>query len=85
MNIHKTRLIRVGNSRGVRIPKLMIEQAGLGEEVEISVRQEGLMIGPVHGHRVGWDAQFAAMAAQGDDRLSDAHQSTHWDDTEWTW
>ena len=85
MNSYTTRLIRVGNSRGVRIPKLMIDQAGLGEEVEISVRREGLMIGPVHGRRAGWDAQFAAMAAQGDDQLLDTHQSTEWDDTEWTW
>jgi antitoxin MazE len=85
MNIHTTRLIRVGNSRGVRIPKLMIDQAGLGDEVEISVRQEGLIIGPVHGRRAGWEAQFAALAAQGDDRLLDAYRSAEWDGTEWKW
>jgi antitoxin MazE len=85
MNIYTTRIIRVGNSRGVRIPKLMIDQAGLGEEVEISMRREGLMIRPVHGSRAGWDAQFAAMAAHGDDRLMDKPRPTKWDDAEWTW
>jgi hypothetical protein len=63
----------------------MIEQAGLGEEVEISVRQEGIMIGPAHGRRAGWDAQFKVMAALGDDRMMDAPQATKWDDAEWTW
>jgi antitoxin MazE len=85
MNTHTTRLIRVGNSRGVRIPKLMIDQAGLEEEVEISVRQDGIMIGPVHSRRAGWDAQFKAMAEQGDDRLADPDRPTEWDDAEWTW
>ena len=85
MNTYSTRLIRVGNSRGVRIPKLMIEQAGLGEDVEISVRNEGLLIGPVHQRRAGWESQFKAMAAQGDDRLMDTPRPTDWDDAEWTW
>ena len=80
MNKHRTRLIRMGNSRAVRIPKKMIDQAGPGEEVEISVGWEGLMIGPCHRPREGWDAQFAAMAAQGDDRLPDANSSSPWDD-----
>ena len=85
MNTHTTRLIRVGNSRGVRIPKLMIDQAGLGEEVSISVRQEGIVISSVQGRRAGWDAAFAAMAAQGEDLLMDTPRPTKWDDTEWTW
>jgi len=63
----------------------MIDQAGLGDEVEISVRQEGLMIGPVHGRRAGWEERFKVMAAQGDDRLMDTPRPTEWDDAEWTW
>ena len=85
MNTHSTRLIRVGNSRGVRIPKVLIDQAGLGEDVEISVQDGGLMIGPAHKRRAGWDSKFESMAAQGDDRLLDPPRPTAWDDTEWTW
>ena len=85
MNTHTTRLIRVGNSRGVRIPKVMIEQAGLGDDVEISVCQEGLMIGPARGRRAGWEGQFKAMAARGDDQLADASRPTAWEEAEWTW
>jgi len=85
MNVHTTRIVRVGNSRGVRIPKLMIDQAGLGEQVEISIREEGLVISAAHGRRAGWDAQFAAMAENKDDRMTDGFPATRWDETEWTW
>ena len=40
----KTELIRIGNSRGIRIPKPIIEQCGLGDTVELRVEDDGLII-----------------------------------------
>ena len=54
----KTRIVRIGNSRGVRIPKLLLEQTGLDGEVDISVRDDGLMIRPARKAREGWEAAF---------------------------
>ena len=82
-----TRIVRIGNSRGIRIPKLLLEQAGLAGEVEISVRDNSLVIKPARRPRAGWEAAFAEMAARGDDALLDegTPSLTRWDDDEWEW
>ncbi|MDO9130929.1 MAG: AbrB/MazE/SpoVT family DNA-binding domain-containing protein, partial [Anaerolineales bacterium] len=71
MNTVKTQIIKIGNSRGIRIPKLLIEHVGLGSEVEIAVERDRLIIRPTARPRTGWDEQFRAMAERGDDRLLD--------------
>ena len=85
MNTTRTQVIKIGNSRGIRIPKLMIEQVGLGPEVEIVVQKGQLIIRPINLPRNGWDEMFEAMAHEGDDQLLDAPVPTKWDATEWEW
>ncbi len=81
------RIVRIGNSRGVRIPKQILEQTGLGDEVELDVQQDHIVIRPARRARADWVAQFRAMAEQGDDRLLDGDQAlaSRWDETEWEW
>jgi antitoxin MazE len=82
----KTRIIRIGNSQGVRIPKALIDLAGLRGEVEMCVEGDGLVIKPAAAPREGWAAAFRAMAERGDDTLLDADLSpTSWDEDEWEW
>jgi antitoxin MazE len=83
----KTRIVKIGNSQGVRIPKLLLDQLGFGTEVEITVQQNNLVIRPLHHPRDGWEEQFRAMAARGDDQLLDGDivSLTTWDDEEWEW
>ena len=83
----KTRIVKIGNSRGVRIPKPLIEQTGLDEEVEITVEDNRLVIGPANPPRAGWEEAFKGMAAAGDDALidSDVPSATSWDEDEWEW
>lgn len=50
----KARLLRIGNSRGVRLPKPLIEEAGLGDEVELHVREGAVVIMPTARPRAGW-------------------------------
>ena len=85
MRVVKTPIVKIGNSRGIRIPKLLIDQVGLGNEVEISVQRDQLIIRPTARARYGWEEQFRAMAERGDDRLLDEPAATHWDVSEWTW
>jgi len=85
MNTVKTRIIKIGNSRGIRIPKLLIEQVGIGTEVEIAVEKDQLVVRSTSSPRQGWDAQFRAMAEHGDDRLLDTPVLTEWDSSEWKW
>ncbi len=83
----KTRIIKIGNSQGVRLPKLLLSQIDLGQEVELEVQQGQIVIRPAQGPRHGWDAQFRAMAERGDDQLldSEANDLTTWDADEWEW
>lgn len=79
----RAKLVRIGNSRGVRLPKPLIEQAGLSDEVELDVREGAIVIRPADGPRAGWAESAAELAATGSELL-DAPTPTAFDD-EWTW
>ena len=83
----KTRVVRIGNSRGIRILKVLLEQTGLPEEVEISAEGDSLVIRPANKPRAGWATAFKEMATRGDDGLLDAlgPSLSNWDQTEWEW
>ena len=60
-------LIQIGNSRGVRIPKALIEQAGLeGGELVLEVVQGGLLIKPLKRPRQGWDKAVRSAVERGE-------------------
>ena len=81
----KTRLVRIGNSRGIRLPKPVIEEAGLTDEVELRVRRGAVVIEPAAGARADWAAAAQRLAARGGDRLMEAPTPTRFDDEEWKW
>lgn len=83
----RTRIVKLGNSQGIRIPKLVIDQFNLGEEIELLSEDGQLVIRPVARPRANWAAQFAAMAERGDDALLDKVPAafTTFDDKEWEW
>lgn len=83
----RARIVRIGNSQGIRLPKPIIEQAGISEDVDIEVQNEAIIIRPVSQPREGWDEAFRKMAEIGDDLLIDSDQPTShsWDETEWQW
>jgi antitoxin MazE len=81
----KTRIIRIGNSQGIRIPKILLEQSGIHTEVEIEVQGDHLTIRTARGSRIGWDIAFTAMAEQHDDALLNDVNATDWDQAEWEW
>ena len=85
MNTIRTQIIKIGNSRGVRIPKPFIDQAKLGNEVEIAVQRGTIVIRPVSLPRKGWAEQFRAMSEHGDDHLLDEPVPGKWDRSEWVW
>ena len=80
-----TRLIEIGNSRGIRIPKSLIEQFGLEGEVLLEVEQAALVIKPARSVRFDWAKSFHTMAEAGDDKLLDDYKASLWDKEEWEW
>ncbi len=82
----RTHIIRIGNSQGVRIPKPLLQQTGLKDEVEIEVEGSHLVLRPVAKPRAGWAESFQAMAREGDDEMLDPElAASRWDEDEWRW
>jgi antitoxin MazE len=81
----KTRLVRIGNSRGVRLPKAIIAQAGLTEEVELGVRDGAIVIARATSARSGWAAAASQMRQRDEDWLLDPPTPTRFDEKEWEW
>ena len=81
----KARLVRIGNSRGVRLPKAIIEQAGLTDEVELGVRDGAVVIARATSARSGWADAARQMRQRDEDRLLDAPTPTRFDEKEWQW
>ena len=80
----KTRLIRIGNSRGVRLPKPLIAEAGLSDEVELTIREGAIVIESTKQPRAGW-AEAAQKLRQGEEDQLDPFTPTQFDETEWEW
>jgi len=80
-------IVRIGNSQGIRIPKVVLEQTRLHGEVELEVKDKKIIISPVKKPRQDWDRQFKLMAERGDDKLVDSEvvSLTSFDEEEWEW
>jgi antitoxin MazE len=83
----KARIVKIGNSQGVRIPKLLLERSNLAEEVELEAQNHQIIIRSARHPRQNWESAFRAMAERGDDELLDKNPvaQTLWDEAEWQW
>jgi len=81
----RSKVVKIGNSRGIRIPRTLLEQAGLTDDVEMTIEGDKLIIHSAHHPRLGWEAHFKSMAVHGDDQLLEQPLPTQWDENEWTW
>ena len=82
----RARVIKIGNSQGLRIPKPILEQTGIMGDVEIEVEKNQIIIRPVKNFREGWDVAFKNMGEKGDDELIISDSITNlWDEKEWQW
>jgi len=81
----RARVVKIGNSQGIRIPKPLLDQTGIQDEVEIEVEKAQIIIRPIKNPRPGWDSAFRSMAENGHDTLIDGidNISHSWDDEEW--
>ena len=83
----KANIIPIGNSQGIRIPKVLLEQTRLGKEVELEVMDQKIVIRPVTHPRQGWDQKFKHPAEKNEDRLilEDTLIENQFDRDEWEW
>lgn len=81
----RARLIKIGNSRGIRLPKPIIEQARLSEEVEVEVRDGAVIITSSERARAGWAEAARELRERDHDRLLDEPVATQFDEKGWKW
>jgi antitoxin MazE len=81
----KARIVKIGNSRGIRIPKTLLDEASLSDEVEVHAQPGRLVIQAVRRPRSGWATAAKRMRARGDDRLLEEPTATTFDLEGWKW
>lgn len=80
----KARIVAIGNSQGIRIPKLLLEQAGLAGDVELRAEAGRILIAAARVARVGWADAAASLHARGEDGVLDT-ATPAFDAEEWEW
>jgi antitoxin MazE len=87
MNSIKVKIIRIGNSKGIRLSKSLIEQYKMKDEVVLEAKKDSIVIRPVENPRADWEESFEKMRLRGDDALLDngTELESEWDQEEWQW
>jgi antitoxin MazE len=62
-------IIQIGNSKGFRLSKTLIEKYNIKDKVELVLEDEHIIIKPIATTRKGWEDAFKEMHEKGDDRL----------------
>jgi antitoxin MazE len=81
----RVELVRIGNSRGIRIPKPLIDQFGFGATVDLRVERDCLVITSDRQSRRGWDKAFQSSRPTTEDDLRLMTLSNDFDSDEWEW
>ena len=81
----RTKLVRIGNSRGIRIPAAFLSTIGATNELDLDLVDGTVVLRPVRAVREGWAEAFAEMAKTGEDKLLDDYIPTSFDENEWQW
>jgi antitoxin MazE len=81
----KTRLVQIGNSRGIRVPKALLDQARLPEDVELVAEPGRLVVRAARRPRAGWADAARLMRERNDDRLEPGRNRTRFEQAEWEW
>lgn len=80
-----SKIVRIGNSQGVRIPKPLLEQAGLDGPVRLRVVESGILIERRPEVREGWGEAARRLSEGAETGLLDEPTATGFDETEWVW
>lgn len=83
--IMKAQIIQIGNSQGLRIPKILLEETGISGEVELESVENGILIRNLQTPRGSWDESFKALADIDDDVVSDPSFDSVFDRKDWKW
>ena len=74
-------VVSIGNSKGIRIPKTILDKYQISDVVDVEMRDDALVLRPVRKPRDGWEEAFRQMHQNGDDKLliPDVFDDETWD------
>lgn len=82
----KAQIVQIGNSQGIRIPKVLLEESGIRGDVELEICPDGILIRNISKPRSDWDAKFKTLAEHDDDvAVADIPASSQFEKREWQW
>jgi antitoxin MazE len=81
----RSAVIRIGNSQGVRIPKVLLEEAGIAGAVELRAEEGRIVIERVRHPREGWEEAFKGADIDQTGELLIGDFPNEFDADEWTW
>ena len=83
----RTHLIPIGNSRGIRIPKALLQASGLESEVELELQGRSLILKAPENPRMDWEAAFAkeSLGPPSEEEREWEALSNQFDENEWQW
>jgi len=81
----KSQIIQIGNSQGIRLPKILLEESKITGDVDLELHPDGILIRNSQKPRAGWDVAFKAMVENEDDEVPDGDPPTHFEKKEWQW
>ncbi len=83
----RTRIVKIGNSQGIRIPKPLLEESGIDKEVDLIMEKNQLILKPVTNPREGWEEAFSSdITTSSDESLNEyTTLQNQWDEEEWQW
>jgi antitoxin MazE len=62
-------IIKIGNSKGFRLPKTILEKYNISDKIELILEKGQIILRPISEPRKGWDNAFKRMNKKGDDKL----------------
>jgi len=82
----KTKLVTIGNSQGVRLPKAVVEACGiaLDQPLTIEIRERTILLSPARAARDGWEDAARDATCQPDSLWGELPPGNAADD-DWTW
>lgn len=63
----EVKVIAIGNSRGIRLPKELLDKYGWGDRLVLEEFDEGIALRGKEAHRLSWEETYRAMAAESED------------------
>jgi antitoxin MazE len=81
----KAHIVRIGNSKGIRLPKVLLQEAQLEDEVELQAEPGRILICKTARPRTSWAEAARRMRARGEDRHLDPPTATRLDKEGWKW